>query len=155
MDHDLSSGIQPPDIIGCRPVHFNHRIGKSHGTNALTGLAHYFYVDRFISGPPQSPADAVLTVSFDSQVPVSLFDRRLNLFFNNPRINPFSGNSAGNNVKGRFVNCILVRHFRSPITEIENFCFYYLKPRIPTQYILISNRIRWLTALNIFLLPET
>jgi hypothetical protein len=62
----------------------------------LSGLAHDFNVNRFISGPPQTSADAVLTESLDSQVAVSLFDCRLNLLFNYSGINPLPGNFAGN-----------------------------------------------------------
>jgi hypothetical protein len=66
----------------------------------LSGLAHDFNVNRFISGPPQTSADAVLAERLDSQVAVSLFYCRLNLFFNNPGINPFPGNFPGNYMHG-------------------------------------------------------
>ena len=100
MHHDLSSGIQPSHIIGCRPVDLDRGIGKSHGSDTLSGLADDFNLDRFITGPPQSSADAMLAVSLNSQVPVSLLHCRLNLFFNNPRINTLSGNFPGNLMQG-------------------------------------------------------
>ena len=97
--HDnLSAGIEPSHVIGCRSEDLDGGVGKSHGSDPLSGLTDDFKVNRFIAGPPQSSPNAVLAESLDLQSPVALFHRSLNLLFNNPGVNTLSGHTAGNPV---------------------------------------------------------
>ena len=81
VNHDGGTGVEPAHIIGHRPFHFDQRVGKPHGTHALTGRSLDTHIHLPVSGTPQAAADAVLTVGMDLQAGVSLGHRCLDLFF--------------------------------------------------------------------------
>ena len=110
VHHNLSAGIEPAHVVGGRPEDLDAGIGKSHGSDPLSGLADDFDINRFIAGPPQPSPNAVLAESLDLQSPVSVFHRRLNLLFYNPGVDPLSGDSAGYPVNGCAAFYFSVRH---------------------------------------------
>ena len=71
VDDDLGAGIEPAHIIRSRPHDLDPGVGKSHGSQPLTGMAFDFHMNRIISGLPEPAADAVLAKGLDVRSPVA------------------------------------------------------------------------------------
>ncbi len=88
VNDDPGAGVQPAHIVGCRSVDFDHGVRKPQRPQPLTGLACDVHMNRVVSGPPESAADAVLAISLNRQPPIPAGHRSLTPLFQDSGIQP-------------------------------------------------------------------
>ena len=85
--HDnVGAGVEPAHIVRGGTHDLDPRVGESHGTHALSGVAGHFHIEGFVPRLPQSAADAVLAEGFHFDDPVPRLDGLLEALLQDPRV---------------------------------------------------------------------
>ena len=101
-DDDVGPRIQPADIVGGGSHDVDPGSGEAHGPDPLPRCAENAEKNGFLSRPPESPSEAVLTLGDDLDMPVSFGDGLLKALLQDARIDADALFGSGND-DGRFL----------------------------------------------------
>ena len=116
-DDDPGSGIEPAHVVGGGTHHVDQGVGKSHRTDPLPRCPQDADVNGLIPRLPETPADAVLALGDDFDVPMAVGDGLLDAFLEDARIHPDAFFRPGDD-DGGFVGhdlSFMQRYFSFPI----------------------------------------